>query len=72
MVERTSVVIYYSDSEVINTLSKDIHVYYQSKENYAILYFDKKKEKEIMGKLKSNSLITSIEKSKIPYKKYNF
>lgn len=72
MVERTSVVIYYSDDSVLKSLSKDINVYYQSKENYAILYFDRKREKEIMSKLKSNQLITSIEKSNIPYKKYNF
>lgn len=72
MVERTSIVIYYNSEDVINELDKNINVYYKSKDKYAILYFDRKKEKEIITKLKQNPKITSIDKSEIPYSKYNF
>ena len=47
MIERTSIVIYYNSEDVINELDKSINVYYKSKDKYAILYFDRKKEKYV-------------------------
>lgn len=73
MVERTSVVIYFNNINVLGHLPKEINVFYKSeKASYAILYFDKKKEKDILEKLKSLKEITQIEKSEVPYDKYKF
>lgn len=74
MVERKSVVIYYNNEDFVRSLTKkDINVYYISKKNsYAVLYFDRNKEVEIVEYLKNNKAITSIEDSLIPYGEYSF
>lgn len=73
MVERKSVVVYFNNEDFIRQLSKkDINVYYISKtSSYAILYFDKNKEAEVMHIL-NNKAITSIETSEIPFDSYSF
>lgn len=73
MIERRSLVIYFDDSNMVKGLRKDIRVeYVSSKQNYAIIYFDLKHEKEILKYLSEQKWITSIEKSEVAYEKYAF
>lgn len=72
-IERQGLVIYYNNDAVMKYLRKDIRVHYKSKKNsYAVIYFDKKHEDEIIKYLSSNQGITKIEKSELEYNLYSF
>ncbi len=73
MVERMSVVVYFTNDDYIKQLAKkDINIYYISaNQKYAILYFDKVKEKEVLNLLNHKTII-SIETSEVPYSQYTF
>lgn len=70
---RQGLVIYYNNDAAIKYLRRDIRIHYVSKkENYAVIYFNKAQEEEIINELKSNQGITKIEKSKLEYDLYSF
>lgn len=74
MIERRSVVVYYNNENYVRSLAKkDVNIYFICKASqYAILYYDKSREEEIMSILNSTNVITKILKSDIPYEKYSF
>lgn len=73
MVERKSLVVYFTTDEYLKSLAKkDINIYYVSKnQKYAILYFDKEKESEVLSLL-DHKTILRIETSNVPYEQYSF
>lgn len=72
-VARQGLVIYYNNDAVIKNLRKDVRIHYYSKKNcYAVIYFNKSKEEEIIKALKANQSITHIESSDIKYNLYSF
>lgn len=72
-VERQGLVIYYNSDATIKYLRKDIRIHYISKKNsYAVIYYNKSNEDDIMKSLKTNQGITKIEKSDLQYNLYSF
>lgn len=62
-VERQGLVIYYNNDATIKYLRKDIRIHYLSKKNgYAVVYYNKSHEDDIMKSLKTNQGIAKIEK----------
>lgn len=60
MVKRKSLVVYYKQEVVFNSL-RNIHIYYSSKRyNYAIVYTDANYYDDLVKYLKSNPLVTNI------------
>ena len=54
-VERQGLVIYYNNDATIKYLRKDIRIHYLSKKNgYAVVYYNKSHEDDIMKSLKTN------------------
>lgn len=72
-VERQGLVIYYNNDATIKYLRKDIRIHYLSKKNgYAVVYYNKSHEDDIMKSLKTNQGIAKIKKSNLQYDLYSF
>ena len=72
-VERQGLVIYYNNDATIKYLRKDIRIHYLSKKKgYAVVYYNKSHEDDIMKSLKTNQGIAKIEKSNLQYDLYSF
>lgn len=72
-VERQGLVIYYNNDATIKYLRKDVSIHYVSKKNsYAVIYYNKAHEDDIIKSLKANQGITKIEKSDLQYNLYSF
>lgn len=62
MIERKGLAIYFKNENGINTLDKNVmNVYYYSEKNlYAVVYFDKNREGQIISSLEKNPEIESF------------
>lgn len=60
MVKRKSLIVYYKQDAILNSL-RNVHIYYTSKRyNYAIIYTDSNNYDELVKYLNSNPLVTNV------------
>ena len=60
MVKRKSLIVYFKQNIVLNTL-RNVHIYYTSKKyNYAIIYVDASNYEDLVKYLNSNPLVNNV------------